>query len=341
MNQIQEYTQTEAALATLTEKYAEQVYEVSTTAGMATAKAARAELRGYRTTLERKRVELKAPALERSRLIDSEAKRITAEIVKLESPIDDQIKAEEARKDAERAARAAADAARISAIIGMVAEIKAIPLLASGKTSDEIAFLIASTDITVLDESVYQEFWATAQEAKTEALRGLTVAYDNTLTQETEATRIATEQQESARLAKIEADKLAQEQELLAKEREAFNKERAAAAAMDAERNRLADEADAAAKALADLKAAEAKRIADLEAAKAAEEARIAAIAAKAKQETAEAKAKLAEKERKLSEAKCATATDALRKILALCQDTNIQDYEALIQIALIAEGNL
>ena len=31
----------------------------------------------------------------------------------------------------------------------------------------------------------------------------------------------------------------------------------------------------------------------------------------------------------------------ALKKILAICTDDSLQDYEALIQIALIAEGNI
>lgn len=61
-----------------------------------------------RTSLEAKRKELKAPALERSRLIDSEAKRIESEIRSLEDPIDALITAEEQRRERERAERQAA-----------------------------------------------------------------------------------------------------------------------------------------------------------------------------------------------------------------------------------------
>ncbi len=73
---------------------------------------ARAVVRGYRTALETLRKEIKAPALERCRLIDDEAKRITAELLKIEEPIDTAIKAEEQRKEEEKAAKARAEAER-------------------------------------------------------------------------------------------------------------------------------------------------------------------------------------------------------------------------------------
>jgi hypothetical protein len=47
---------------------------------------ARAELRTYRVELEKKRVEIKAPVLDRGRLIDAEAHRITVELLALEEP---------------------------------------------------------------------------------------------------------------------------------------------------------------------------------------------------------------------------------------------------------------
>jgi colicin import membrane protein len=80
---IQEYNQTAAALSELRARYSRK-YDVSTTAGMTEAKAARAAVRGYRVALEKTRIEIKAPALERTRLIDAEAKRITAELLAIE-----------------------------------------------------------------------------------------------------------------------------------------------------------------------------------------------------------------------------------------------------------------
>lgn len=115
MTAIVEYSQTEAALADLASRYKGVVFEVLTVKGMDAAKKARAELRDYRTSLESKRVEIKAPALERCRLIDAEAKRITAALVTLEEPIDAQIKAQEARRDAEKREKERLEAERIAA----------------------------------------------------------------------------------------------------------------------------------------------------------------------------------------------------------------------------------
>mgnify|MGYP000576626776 CR=1 FL=1 len=92
---LAEYSPTAAALADLRQRFAGVVWDVTTTKGNNEARAARLELVKLRTSLEAKRKELKAPALERSRLIDAEAARITGEIVALERPIDEQIKVAE------------------------------------------------------------------------------------------------------------------------------------------------------------------------------------------------------------------------------------------------------
>ena len=106
--EIVEYSKTDAALADLASRYKGVVFEVATREGMGAAIKARAEVRGYRVDLEKIRVEIKAPALERCRLIDSEAKRINDALEALEDPIDQQIKLEETRKERERAEREAA-----------------------------------------------------------------------------------------------------------------------------------------------------------------------------------------------------------------------------------------
>lgn len=96
---IAEYSKTEAALATLSTNYKGVIYDVTTAEGMKAASAGRAELRTYRTSLEKVRQALKVDVLERGRAIDGEAKRITAELESLENPIDEQIKKEEKRRE--------------------------------------------------------------------------------------------------------------------------------------------------------------------------------------------------------------------------------------------------
>jgi hypothetical protein len=100
--EIVEYSKTEAALSELASKYKGVIFDCSTREGLATAVKGRAELRSLRVALEKTRKEIKEPALRRTQLIDSEARRITAALEALEVPIDEQIKKEEARKEFER-----------------------------------------------------------------------------------------------------------------------------------------------------------------------------------------------------------------------------------------------
>lgn len=114
---ITEYRPTEAKLAELASMYEGRIYEVATTAGMGLARVARADLRNWRVGLEKMRVEIKAPALDRCRQIDIEAQRITSAIIALEAPIDAQIKAEEVRKEAVREEKVRVETERIRAVI--------------------------------------------------------------------------------------------------------------------------------------------------------------------------------------------------------------------------------
>ena len=113
---IAEYSPTAAALAELRQRFGNIAFDLTTTKGDKEARAASLELIRLRTSLEAKRKELKAPALERSRLIDDEAKRITGAILELETPIDQQIKAAEQKKEAERQAKVEAERQRVAAI---------------------------------------------------------------------------------------------------------------------------------------------------------------------------------------------------------------------------------
>jgi phage-related minor tail protein len=110
---LTEFSRVEAGLAALREKHSNVVYEITTTAGMESAKASRAEIREPRFAVERVRKAAKAPLLAIGKRIDSEAARITDAIMAIEGPIDDQIKAEEARKLAEREAKKAAEVEKL------------------------------------------------------------------------------------------------------------------------------------------------------------------------------------------------------------------------------------
>ena len=211
--EIQEYSQTEAALSVLREKYTDATYDVDTTDGMKAAKEARADVRGYRTGLEKMRKEIKAPALERSRLIDTEAKRITGELVLLEEPIDQQIKEFEARKETERQAKIDAELERVESIQARIEGTRSgvDAIINSPRSSVEIAEYMKMYRDQTIDES-FQEFQQRAQDAWTAGLARLTDHYQATAEREAEDARIAAEREELAKLRAENEKREAEEQ---------------------------------------------------------------------------------------------------------------------------------
>ena len=262
--EIAEYSVTEAALRELSEKYSGVVFEVTTTKGMTVAKEARAELRGLRTALEKKRVEIKAPALDHCRLIDAEAKRITAELVSLEEPIDVTIKAEESRKEVEKLAKLQAEQERQDAIAAKIDAIRNVPASLTGKPSVIIAGQLTKLEAETLDSDEFAEHFQSASDALELTVSRVRQMYTDQLAHEAEQKQIAADRAELERV-KAENAKLQHDAD-----------ERAAA-----ERDRLAAEAAA--------ERAEIHRLAQAERDRVAEEERKAAAIERGKQQAAAA----------------------------------------------------
>lgn len=166
---IVKFDRTEHALAELRKKYADVKYDLTTTKGDAAARAARKELVSLRTGLDRKRKDLKAPAQEFSKKIDSEAERLRLEIVSLEDPIDSQIKADEARREAEKVAREKAEAARVEALRLRVNAITDIAVRAATLSSEDIKLCITEAAGLAVDDS-FEEFLPAAAHARIAAV---------------------------------------------------------------------------------------------------------------------------------------------------------------------------
>ncbi|MDG4549885.1 MAG: hypothetical protein P9F19_01540 [Candidatus Contendobacter sp.] len=165
--EISEYNATVSALALLREKHAGP-FDTTTKDGMALAKEARAEVRGYRTSVEKLRVELKAPALERARLIDAEAKRLTAELSAIEEPIDTAIKAEETRKAREKEEKARAEAARVAELRNKVEAIRQRITAVAGKDAATIGETLGWANAYQPDPGEFMEFLSDAIAARNE-----------------------------------------------------------------------------------------------------------------------------------------------------------------------------
>lgn len=212
--QIQEYTKTAAAIALLKEKYRGQLFEVTTTKGMEEAKKARAEVKGYRIALEKLRVEIKAPALERTRLIDAEAKRITAELLAIEEPIDQQIKAEEKRKEEEKAAKAREEANRLATLAAKISDIRNRVNLVANQSSTVIQAELDKALALELSADEFQEFMPDAMDALTETRLALQTALENRTAYEAEQARIKEQQEAEAARLQAEREELEQLRQL-------------------------------------------------------------------------------------------------------------------------------
>ncbi len=202
-SKVVEYSRTEVALADLRARFGNVVFDVKTSSGDKDARVARAEIKGYRTALETMRVDLKAPLLERQRLIDAEAKRITAELLALEEPIDAQIKLEEKRKADEKAARELADKARIADIRKKLDELRAIPVGLMDATPEQLANAVADLEEFKATREVFGEFADEAHTACTDVVMKVSEMHRAAIRRAEEAAQLASER---AALAKQRAE---------------------------------------------------------------------------------------------------------------------------------------
>lgn len=196
---IVNYSRTEAALATLREKYTGVQYDLTTTAGDKAARAGRLELVTLRANLEKKRKELKAPALEFGKKIDSEAARLTTDILALEEPIDKQIKADEKRRDDERRAKEAAEAARCKVHTDAIAKIAGYVEQAADLSAERIGKGIAY--LQGLDLSGFEEFVSEATGTRDRTIAALEVLRAKAVAREEEAARLEAQRIEQERVA--------------------------------------------------------------------------------------------------------------------------------------------
>lgn len=246
-NVIVEYSATEAALAELRQKYAGIVFDLTTTKGDKEARAARLELITLRTSLEKKRKQFKAPALEFGKKIDSEASRVTTEILALENPIDEQIKADEQRREREKAERERIAAERAQGFRDRIAVIRAFVGKCQGISAERITNGIAMVEQVDVSAAAFEEFALEAAAAKSETIAAMRQIMGETKAREEEAARVEAQRIENERVAaeqKERADALAAQQaELDRKERELREAQEA-----QAEQERIREEAAAKAR---------------------------------------------------------------------------------------------
>lgn len=95
---LTEYNETTAALNELKNTYGTEVPDASTKEGYSRCKEIAGKLTKLRTSLESKRKDIKSPAIELGKMVDSEARRIESEIRAIESPFKDAYRAVDEEK---------------------------------------------------------------------------------------------------------------------------------------------------------------------------------------------------------------------------------------------------
>lgn len=217
-----EYDAIQTGLAQLRKDLVGVQFDVTTTDGNKAARAARQRCVSIRTAADDAYADWNKPMLEKQRAMRAKLGEIKESVKEIEDPIDEQIKAEEKRKAEEKARREAEEAAKQKALQDNIDAIKFTPSLCAGQDSTAIAGAILGLTNAAITLDEYGERAGEAQIAKQQALEKLAEMQAAAQAHEAEQDRIA---QERAAL-----ERQRQEQE----EREA--QARAKAEAEDAKR---------------------------------------------------------------------------------------------------------
>lgn len=230
---VAEFDRVAAGIAVLKDKYAGIVYEVHTSKGMEAAKDARAAVREPRYEVERVRKLAKAPITALGKQIDDRAKNITAELLEIEEPIDQQIKAEEERKERDKQAKIDAEIKRIAEIEARIDIIRNWPTQYTGKPS-----ALVEQQVRVAAEYAIDDFFAENAEQAQAVLDASRAALAGILAErkahEAEQERIKAERAELEALRKQQAERERLERERIAAEEKAAKEQRDAEAAKQA-----------------------------------------------------------------------------------------------------------
>lgn len=290
-------SKTEADLAALKADAALMTFSMATTKQAELTRAFRARCVGMRTALKKNCERLRAPAKDFRDAVIAEERKLVAEIEAIEDRADSVIKADEARRAAEKAARDEAErkeAARVQQCMDVLRDSVAGAI---GISAENIAKHLALIELYVITLEEFGDRAGEAAQVKQQTVAKLREMHAAAVAQEAEAAR-AKAQAEAER---VERERIAAEQraeaERLAADRKTLEAQQAAARAAQAKIDRDA----AAARAKADREAAAAR----------AEQDRIAAEARAAEQRRLDEQAAELRRQREEQEARDRAAREA------------------------------
>lgn len=260
--QIAEFSKTEAALATLREKFA-VIPDCSTKEGYEECRVGIRELVSLRTSLDKARLKLNADDQARIKFRNDEAKRITKELVKLEEPMKDAKGVVDAAEEAAKEEVRRLEEMRISSITFAMNAITACgnvdPTMEAGTIQGMLDKAVA-----VNADYDFEEFAEAAEAERKRVLMHIEKVLSDRLDfeeQQQEQTRIAMEQAEAQRKIDDANRKIEEQQAAIDKQKREI--EEAEEAKRQAEMKKIADAERAEAerlKAIADAEQAAADK---------------------------------------------------------------------------------
>ncbi|MDP4076207.1 hypothetical protein [Acidovorax sp. A1169] len=144
---LAQFKEAEAGLLAMAERYRDVVYDVTTTKGMAEAKAARADLRDNgRRLLTRTEASVKADVNELKQVMGAEVERLVDIVKPVEDAIDAQIKVEEKRKADDKAERDRLEAERVAGHRANIDQLRAYADQAAGQSLESLASAITALE---------------------------------------------------------------------------------------------------------------------------------------------------------------------------------------------------
>lgn len=243
-------------LSALHQRFHNVAHNLATTAGDKQARRDRADLVRTRTTIVKSAADLKrdlrASVAAKIVEIDTDADRMVAFIKRYEDPLDQQITADEQRREREREERDAAEAERQAGHRDRINDIVNIAVRAAGMASAEIQSKIDLVTRIVVDDS-FEEFKSLAINSKAETLLKLADLLSNAKSIEEREAQAQRDREELVRLQQAQRER---------DERETA--ERAEQQRLDAEQQRAADEERAAKQRAEDARRAQSNAANDL-----------------------------------------------------------------------------
>lgn len=200
LSAVKVYNPIEAGIALMLKKHGDVLVtppDVSTPTAMKATKANLTEMVKFRTSIEAARKAEKEESLVYGRLVDSEAKRITAIAAPIEKAYSDAITAEETRLENLRIAALEAERKRIEGHRARIQSIKDVRETANlCRTSDRLKQLIGGMPAHM--EKTFEEFQDEALTAFNEVCTVLGQLHEAKVVQEQQAAELARQQQELA-----------------------------------------------------------------------------------------------------------------------------------------------